>query len=67
MYSEIVHKLTIVLAGALRSKTIWFNLLFVAVIFAEQYGYSEFQPGTEIAVMGNILLRFLTKTGLAQK
>jgi len=57
-----------------KSKTFWFNLLAVIVLVANQFGFQEFEPNTQltgffIALMPivNIALRFFTKQPLKVK
>lgn len=57
--------------GSLKSKTIWFNLLTVIVLIADMVGFQDFQaPGDLITltnILGNIGLRFITRTALESK
>lgn len=57
------------LKGALKSKTIWFNALLYAVDVFGQFDFVKNDPDFAILVVtvGNILLRFVTKTSLKDK
>jgi hypothetical protein len=62
------------LKGAAKSKTIWFNLIALAVLVASAFGYQEHQPAvwvneaaTVIITLGNLGLRFVTKSSLTDK
>lgn len=61
-----------------KSKTIWFNFLFLLVMVANQFGFQEFKPDAWagdaaewIALLflsgGNILLRFKTTKAVWDK
>lgn len=51
-----------------KSKTLWFNLLFLVVYVAQQYGFAEFIPSDDVQNIAiglvaviNIVLRIITK------
>ena len=51
-----------------KSKTLWFNVLTLAVIIAEAFGYVDFVPNEDIAEYAtalvtiiNVILRIVTK------
>ena len=51
-----------------KSKTFWFNVLFLVVSIAEAFGYADFVPGGDVQNLAvgliavvNILLRFVTR------
>jgi len=61
-----------------KSKTVWFNFLFLLVVIANAFGFQEFQPddwakdfgetiGTLILIGGNIFLRFKTTKAVWDK
>jgi len=54
--------------GALRSKTVWFNLITGALEIANLFA-PVLPPGsmTAINVVGNVLLRFVTTKPLSEK
>jgi len=55
--------------GALKSKTVWFNIALYAVDVIGQFDFIKNDPDLAIliATLGNIALRFVTKTGLRSK
>jgi len=57
--------------GSLKSKTIWFNLLTVVVLIADMVGFQDFQASGDLIaitnILGNIGLRFITRTALESK
>lgn len=53
------------------SKTLWFNVLFLAVGIASAFGYNEFSPDAEMesyvlvaVTIVNLVLRLVTKTAV---
>lgn len=61
---------------ALKSKTIWFNLIVIVLLFIGAYPYPEsWRPVTDhltqftafLAALGNVILRFLTDNGIEMK
>ena len=63
----MLEKIITWLLGASKSKTVWFNILFLVVLAANEVGFSEFRPDETVVVVGNILLRFLTTKAIAEK
>jgi hypothetical protein len=56
------------LAGALKSKTVWFNIITGAMELANAFtGTLPQGSAMVINVVGNIILRFLTTQSLATK
>ena len=58
------------LIGALKSKTVWFNIITGVVELTNALAVPlGFQPGTLtiVAAVGNVILRFLTSQPLDQK
>lgn len=51
-----------------RSKTVWFNVLSIAVLIANQFGYVDFKvdPVLEGGVISlvNLVLRFITRAAI---
>jgi len=51
------------------SKTLWFNLLAVAVFAASQFGFMDFAPDADLLALAaavlNLVLRFVTKQPVA--
>lgn len=51
-----------------QSKTVWFNLLAVAVLVANRFGYLDFKldpvMGEGILAVVNLVLRFITRTAV---
>jgi len=51
------------------SKTLWFNILAVVVLVANQFGFASFELDAEIATgivaVINMLLRFVTRLPIA--
>lgn len=62
-----MEKATNTLLGMVKSKTVWFNVLFLLVLVANQFGFSEFSPDEIWLVVGNIITRLLTTQPLWQK
>lgn len=66
-----MNNLIPVIRGLLRSKTFWFHILYTAVVLAGLFGYTEFQPNPEIALLvqaiAGIVLRIVTKESLKEK
>lgn len=55
----------------IKSKTFWFNLLSLAVLVANYFGFGSFQPDPRIAelvgfvaAIGNVYLRTKTNTSI---
>lgn len=63
----MLEKIVSLALGAAKSKTVWFNVLFLVVLGANEYGFADFRPDETIAVVGNILLRFLTTKAIVEK
>jgi hypothetical protein len=59
------------MAGYLKSKTIWFNLLAGGLAAGNAMGFADFQADSDwialIVAIVNIILRFLTKKPLGEK
>ena len=53
--------------GAVKSKTVIFNVLFILVLIANSLGFSEFEPDGTIAVIGNLIIRLMTTKPLWEK
>lgn len=58
----------------LKSKTLWFNFLTLALMVAGNFGFKEFIPslwvndaGISLILIVNIILRFITKQPIALK
>ena len=54
-----------------KSKTLWFNLIFLLVTLATSWGYTDWQPTTEmqqiitgVVLILNLILRYMTKQGI---
>jgi predicted negative regulator of RcsB-dependent stress response len=47
-----------------KSRTIWFNVVAIVVVIAGIFGYAEFEADPQLvtlaAVIGNLILRFMT-------
>jgi hypothetical protein len=56
-----------IFVGSIKSKTVWFNLLFGVVLVANAYGFQEFEPDESVLLLGNILLRLLTTKAISEK